>query len=176
VPFVTEPLTDIILYATPSGPLGDQIDAYLAHTLERYGANTAHGYPAHCTLTGFFHDVARSIPEYVAALDDATVEVGVAPRPLVRIDGLRTAGEWFGLELQSPWLIDLAAAFKRRAPCVARPDEVRLKTWLHLSLAYGFDAMYADDLALAASSIDVFAEVTWEVALWQRDGSIWKRH
>lgn len=173
---MTEEPTDLILYATPSGPLGAQIDRYLTDTRERFGANTAHQYPAHCTLTGFFHDVPRSIPEYLAALEQATADVGAPPTPMVTIERMRLEGGWYGLELQSPWLVDLAAAFARHAPNMARPDEVRLKTWLHLSLAYGFDDQRADDLATAASIIDPSSGVVWEVALWQRDGLVWTRH
>jgi hypothetical protein len=173
---VTEQLTDLIVYATPSGPLGEQINDYLTQTRERFGANTAHQYPAHCTLTGFFHDVPRAIPEYLAALAKATAEM-VARTPVpVDIERIRLDGGWYGLELRSPWLIDLAAAFKRHAPNIARPDEVRLKDWLHLSLAYGFEEQHAIELASAASSIDIASEVHWEVALWQRDGSVWPRH
>ena len=73
---MTEDLTDLILYAMPSGPLGEQIDRYLTQTGERFGANTAHQYPAHCSLTGFFHDVPGSIPEYLAALENAVARSG----------------------------------------------------------------------------------------------------
>ncbi len=37
--------------------------------------------------------------------------------------------------------------------------EVRLKPWLHLSMAYGFDNKCAYDLAFAASSMDLAADV-----------------
>ena len=174
---MTEELTDLILYATPSGPLGEQIDRYLTLTHDRFGPNNAHQYPAHCTLTGFFHDVPRSIPDYLAALAHARAQLGAPPEPMVSIERMRVDGGWYGLELRSRWLIELTAGFKRLAPNVARPDEVRLKTWLHLSLAYGFDAQYALDLASVASSgIDLTADIGWDVALWQRDGSIWTRH
>lgn len=101
----------------------------------------------------------------------------VPPPPVpVAIERIRLDGTWYGLELQSPWLLDLAAAFKRHAPNIARPDEIRLKDWLHLSLAYGFDERQASEFACAASSIEITSDVAWEVALWQRDGSVWTRH
>lgn len=171
-----EQLTDLILYATPSGRLGEQIDDYLAETLTRFGANAAHQYPAHCTLTGFFHDVPRAIPAYLAALAQATNEMVSHGPVVVSVDRLRLEGGWYGLELQSRWLIDLAASFKRHAPNIARPDEVRLKDWLHVSLAYGFDDQQASELASAAEGIDITADVAWDVTLWQRDGSVWTRH
>jgi ubiquitin-associated SH3 domain-containing protein len=172
---MTDQRTELILYATPAGLLGEQIDRYLAESLDRYGANTAHRYPAHCTLTGFFRDDRDSIPGYLSALDTAFREVRRPSELPVTIERLRSDGPWYGLELTSPWLIELTAAFKRHAAPLAT-DEIRLKTWLHLSLAYGFDPDDADGLASLARELDVAADVTWAVALWERDGTTWTRH
>ncbi|MDG2026150.1 MAG: hypothetical protein P8J50_03515 [Acidimicrobiales bacterium] len=44
---------ELILYATPTGPLAEELDRLFAQFAER-APTTAQTYPPHCTLTGFF--------------------------------------------------------------------------------------------------------------------------
>ena len=44
---------ELILYATPTGPLADACDRFFA-AVESIGPTVAQTYPPHCTLTGFF--------------------------------------------------------------------------------------------------------------------------
>ena len=60
-----------IVYACPVGELNKQIERYLYQSSELYGANSAHKYMPHCTLTGFFNTELYSIPIYIEALDKA---------------------------------------------------------------------------------------------------------
>jgi hypothetical protein len=72
--------SELIVYACPAGPLAEQIESFYAASRGRFGPNSAHAYPAHITLTGFFHDDAAAIPRYAAALEAARARA-VAARP-----------------------------------------------------------------------------------------------
>lgn len=156
---------ELILYATPSGPLADACSRYFA-AVEPTVAQT---YPPHVTLTGFFHrHDARRATAAAIALDPVPVEA-------VEIKRLVCSDEWVGLEVGSPWLETAAAGFAERVQPGAGEDEIRLKDWLHLSLAYGIDDL-ARHGARAEVEIDVTADVAWEVALWERsEDNGWER-
>ncbi|MGF1515299.1 MAG: hypothetical protein ACFB5Z_16585 [Elainellaceae cyanobacterium] len=159
----------LILYACPTGPLAQQLGDYFERSRERFGPNKAHGYMPHCTLTGFFHDQARAIFGYLRAVEGALEALGTPPDPVVRIAALGFHSDWHGLTLESPWLIALTAQFARLSPRDTRRDALRLKSGLHLSLAYGFDPGQADGLrSLAKSLIDPSAPAGWELRLYQR--------
>jgi ubiquitin-associated SH3 domain-containing protein len=47
---------------------------------------------------------------------------------------------------------------------------LRLKGWLHLSLAYGFDAEQGTELKqLAQQIIDLQSDVSWELRFYQKN-------
>lgn len=174
-----EPLTDLIVYATPTGPLAEAVERYLKDSERLCGTNEAHRYPPHITLTGFFHDVPRSIPGYERALDRAVRAASPPPTPVLYVAGLHTRGDWHGLEIRSPWLQSVAAGFAANAAASSptRADTIRLKDWLHLSLAYEFGPAHEPALASAAlASVDPRALAGWRVGLWQRDGDRWTSH
>ena len=55
-----------------------------------------------------------------------------------------------------------------------RKEDIRLKDWLHLSLAYGFESTSQEKLAvLARETIDLTVDVAWELRFYQLD-STWK--
>ncbi|MGL6139251.1 MAG: hypothetical protein ACRC2M_18300, partial [Planktothrix sp.] len=50
-----------------------------------------------------------------------------------------------------------------------RLEALRLKTWLHLSLAYEFQPQHAQKLKdLAQNRINPYAQVDWELRFYQR--------
>lgn len=168
-------LTPLILYACPIGPLAQQLEVYFERGQARYGPNKAHSYMPHCTLTGFFHDAAIAIPGYVRAVDAALGHLDSPPRPVARVSAMAFHSDWHGLALESVWLKRLAAQFAQLAP--PPPNEaLRLKDWLHVSLAYGFDPAHADGLReLAQALVDPKAPVGWELRFYQRQ-SDWRCH
>lgn len=156
---------ELILYATPTGPLADACAAYF----DAVQSTTAQTYPPHVTLTGFFHRRDRREP-----IDAASV-VGEVPAGVVEIRRLTCNEDWVGLEVDSPWLEAAAASFAQRMPPAAGEDDIRVKDWLHLSLAYGVPdlGVHADR---ARQEIDVTQPVGWEVGLWERShGDHWER-
>lgn len=158
---------ELILYACPRGPLAAQIEAYFTQSQVQVGPNRAHGYMPHCTLTGFFHDQHSAIPLYVQATQQA---LNRHPDGAVTIDALYLKQSWHGLALTSPWLEAVAASFAAQAANVStRLDDIRLKTGLHLSLAYGFETGQHKALAqLAETLIDITQPVTWHIQFYER--------
>lgn len=162
----------LIVYACPTGPLAEQAAAFYRESLARFGPNSAHAYPPHITLTGFFHDDAAAIPAYVAALGAAHARA-VADRPPapVVIRELHRHDTFHGLLIDSPWLEALAADFAALAHSPSRRDPIRLKGGLHLSLAYGFRPADGPALgALAADMVQITAPVGWELRFYERQG------
>jgi ubiquitin-associated SH3 domain-containing protein len=161
---------ELIVYACPAGLLAEQVAGFYAASLERFGPNSAHAYPPHITLTGFFHDDATAIPRYVAALGSACLRAMPArPASAVLIREIALLDGFHGLLADSPWLEALTADFAATVDSPSRRDELRLKRWLHLSLAYEFRPEDGPALAdMAASMLDVAAPVAWELRLYER--------
>jgi hypothetical protein len=163
-------LREYIVYACPLGPLAAQIDAYFAASRAACGPNTAHRYMPHCTLTGFFHDQAGSVPHYVAMLDAARRHARPAqPEPVFVITELLLRPDFHGLLLEGPWVEALIADWAARVHSPTRHDALRLKSDLHVSLAYGFAPDQHATLArLARKQIDIAAPVGWQLRFYER--------
>ena len=159
-----------IIYACPTGELAAQLSTYFQMSRATCGPNTAHRYMPHCTLTGFFHDQPSAIPIYVAALEAALVRAGpTQPKPVLTILGMELRPDFHVLPLDSPWLKGVIADFGRNVDSPTRQDTLRLKDWLHLSLAYEFAADQATTLAkLAEEFVDMSAPVGWDLRFYER--------
>ena len=60
--------------------------------------------------------------------------------------------------------------FARSVHSPTRRDTLRLKDWLHLSLAYAFPPEQHESLAkLARELVDMRAPVAWELSFYERD-------
>lgn len=178
---------ELILYAEPGGELGARCAEFWAAMSAADAATDAQTYPPHVTLTGFF----RRGPDRVMPVVDAFTRAldAAAPQGLDGVRwvepaalGLQANHDWTGLHVTAPWMDAVVAAFASPAssaqPADAGEDELRPKSWLHLSLAYG--AGY-DEFARAAAAEHAVelerlaAEAEWTVSLWRRDGSAWDR-
>ena len=161
----------LIVYACPVGKLNSQLEDYFSKSLRLYGANKAHKYMAHCTLTGFFSDDLSSIPIYIQALDTAYTEAKNNNLSLdIKIKQLTFSDNWHGLELQADGLKKLIANFASIENSATRQEKLRLKDWLHLSLAYDFNPQYQKKLKqLAMKIINIKADVHWELRFYQKN-------
>jgi hypothetical protein len=171
--------TDLIVYACPTGPLAAQIEAFYAASLAQCGPNSAHAYPPHITLTGFFHDEPESIPRYVSALGAAHKRAINSSSAEITITDLLLRPDFLAFTLVSPWLEALAADFAASvAEPLSRQDAIRLKNWLHLSLAYGYaEQQFLPLKALVEQYIDRAATVSWELRFYERQpGPSWVCH
>ena len=171
-------MPQFIFYACPTGPLAQQLAAYFERTQQSCGPNAAHAYMPHCTLTGFFEDESSAIADYIEALDGALLESrDRIPTPPISIRQMTFRPRWHGLALEAPWLKQLIATLAMRATSPTRREPLRLKDWLHLSLAYRFDPACEPTLRQAASDlIDLSAPVGWELRFYQRSDSRWQCH
>ncbi len=174
---------ELILYATPTGPLAERCDDYFEAVRRDVGPTTAQTYPPHCTLTGFFHRTDAGAARAIAEIEPIIAVAGPVPEGAVTVVACRATSNWIGLELQSAWLCDVAVSVAAGHTLEPGDDALRLKDWLHLSLAYGANPSRPDepaDLAayasLAETLIDPAAPVGWEVGLWERTGQGWIRH
>lgn len=156
-----------IIYACPVGELNSQIETYFTKSRQLCGANSAHKYMPHCTLTGFFTE-DDAIPSYIQALDAAYNSAKDKVALDVAIAKLHFAKDWHGLELQAEGLKQLIHNFATCDP--TRQEKLRLKDWLHLSLAYGFNPEHREQLQnLAIEAIDLQAGVNWELRFYQKN-------
>ncbi|WP_229640135.1 hypothetical protein [Waterburya agarophytonicola] len=164
------PLGSFIIYACPVGELNKQIEKYFDLSRELYGANSAHKYMPHCTLTGFFNAKLDLIPVYLEALDRAYIEAKNNHFLEIEIEQLTFKENWYGLELQCDRLKQLIANFAQTETLAKYFDKLRLKDWLHLSLAYDFNSEHETQLKqLAIETIDIKANVNWELRFYQKN-------
>ena len=160
-----------IIYACPVGELNRLLETYLAKSHQLCGENTAHKYIPHCTLTGFFNADFKSVPLYIEALNQAYTEAKHHNLLLgIEIIKLTFSEEWHGLELQANGLKQLIRNFALLENSSTRPEKLRLKDWLHLSLAYDFNPEDSNKLKdLATEIIDLKADVSWELRFYQKN-------
>ncbi|MEO1132132.1 MAG: hypothetical protein AAFX40_05425 [Cyanobacteria bacterium J06639_1] len=163
---------EFIVYACPTGAIAAQLATYFQRSLTECGSNAAHGYMPHCTLTGFFHDELEAAPIYLKALDDALNQArSPQPNPAIAITALTFQPAFHFLKLESDWVLRLMEDFRDRARSDTRVDALRLKDWLHLSLAYEFPAeQYVQLQRLAAEVVDPRSPAGWELRFYERHG------
>ncbi len=161
---------ELILYATPTGELAEAIDRYFAEVDASLGSTTAQAYPPHCTLTGFFRRSHAGAEAAIAAMGHRLDAAGPLPDDAVEVVGLTATAQWVGLQLRSPWLLSLTADLAAEDRPEPGDEALRLKDWLHLSLAYGVDDLDAHT-ALAKELVDPTRPVGWEVAVWERQAN-----
>lgn len=172
-------MPQLICYACPVGPLAQQIAAYFESSQQCCGPNAAHAYMPHCTLTGFFTDEESAIVGYIDVLERLLFEYcDRIPTPSIVIKQLTFRTDWHGLALEADWLKQLAADFAVQAKSPSRLEPIRLKDWLHLSLAYAFNPDCESELAqLATHLIDLSTPVSWELKFYQRESdNRWQCH
>jgi ubiquitin-associated SH3 domain-containing protein len=163
-------MSEFIVYACPLGELADQLTTYFEKSQVQYGPNSAHNYMPHCTLTGFFTEQTSSIPLYVQFLDRAYKRtLHSQPTPAITITQMSFRPDWHGLELEAPWLQQLMVNFASTAKSPTRQQALRIKKWLHLSLAYDFPPNHHEPLTqLAQELIEPEAPVAWELRYYER--------
>jgi ubiquitin-associated SH3 domain-containing protein len=159
-----------IVYACPVGALSEQLDAFYARSLAEVGRNAAHAYMPHVTLTGFFTDAPESVPAYLEALAMAREAAWPSRTELpLAITGVELGERFHGLLLEGDWLKGLIKDFAARADSPTRSESLRLKDWLHLSLAYDFPPDQGPPLAeMARAMVDLRAPVMWELRFYER--------
>lgn len=163
-------MAEFIIYACPVGELAAQLEAYFAQSEALCGRNAAHNYMPHCTLTGFFRDEECAVQGYVGAIAQAlSTQLATDPHPKIAIQGMAFRPNWYGLELESNWLLLFTAHVAQYAVSPTRQEPLRLKSWLHLSLAYEFFPDQSATLQkLAQDSINLHSPVGWEIRFYQR--------
>lgn len=171
---------ELIVYLTPIGPLGNACERYLAMTKRNLGPTTAHTYPPHISLTGFFRRTSKRADEVIAEFGARFGENLIAPPESVKVIGLKKSANWVGLEVQSTWAQERVAEFVEHHVVQPGDDAIRPKDWLHLSLAYGAlpdDVPLASYGTVAREEVDPSLAGTWTLGLWERsaDGN-WIHH
>jgi hypothetical protein len=162
----------LILYATPRGVVADVAARYFDPVSEP--STIAQRYPPHCSLTGYFSVEPEHVEPFVAATASGERE-GVVTTSV----RLEVRERWIGLGVEpADELQRIARRFAREtAGLPGRLDDLRLKSWMHLSLAYGHDPRRHDELALVAQDLfDGPLSVDWRVALHERRGAGWIVH
>jgi hypothetical protein len=167
-----------IVYACPTGDLADQVQHFFEESRRVFGPNAAHNYMPHCTLVGFFEESVGSVPLYTQGLMRAYKRaVRSQPSPAIEVKGFAFRPDWQGLELVSPWIKQLMVDFVCTTASPTRKESLRLKDWLHLSLAYEFPPSQAKPLSqMATALINPEAAVNWELRYYQRDEGNWICH
>jgi ubiquitin-associated SH3 domain-containing protein len=171
-------MLELIVYACPTGELAAALDNYFRLAKANFGANPAHNYMPHITLTSFFQIPPEQLEDYKGYLTDALAAHQPTPTPILQIMGLVLRPEFHGFDVRAPHLKIIAADFATRAHTHA-PDEpdINIKDWLHLSLAYDFPAKHDPGLRqLARFTVDPKIPASWSLRLYQRHERGWTQH
>ncbi len=163
-------LEKFIIYACPTGELFEQIEVYYQTSQTICGQNTAHQYMPHCSLTGFFEAPLSEMPIYLNTLNQAYEQAQDQQIPLsIQVLGMTFKPEWHGLELQGTGIQKLIIDFIQTVEQSNYHVKLRQKNWLHLSLAYGFEAQEHETLKqLAQQCVNPQASIAWELRFYQR--------
>ena len=164
---------ELLVAATPVGPLAHAIDAYRQAVAVRIGSNSAHRSPPHCLLTRSYYDRLTSARSYRRAL---VTTLRKHPLPLRGVvTALTTNREWHGLEIESPSLTALAVEIAEGGTNATRHEHVMAHRLLRLALATDFDAADHHLLSeLAHRIVDPALPAEWRVDLWQRSDGFWR--
>lgn len=164
-------MAKFIVYACPVGELAKQLETYFEKSRLMCGHNSAHDYMPHCTLTGFFDEQPGAAPAYTQRLERSYKRLRRSqPDPVITVKELSIRPDWHGIELESEWLKKVMVDFACTATSPTRSSPLRLKDWLHLSLAYNFQADQAETLEILAHDlIEPGAPVAWELRFYQRN-------
>ncbi len=160
---------ELIVYACPVGELAQSLATYFQLARANFASNSAHNYMPHITLTGFFEAEAKDVGKYAGWLEAALTAQQPHPNPVLKITKLILQPEFHGLEIRSPYLKIVTADFATRANELAT---LRVKDWLHLSLAYDFPQ--TDDTGLrqlAKHTVNIHLPAQWELCLYERHNS-----
>lgn len=162
--------SELILYACPTGELAEQLARYFALSRRACGPNAAHRYMPHITLTGFFHDLPSAIGFYVRQLDRVLAQLPApAAGAIVTLKQMSFQPNFHLIEIEAPYLKQLAAEFIPLAATESRVEAIRQKDWLHLSLAYDFPPEQHEILQhLAEETLHMDAAVGWELRFYER--------
>lgn len=162
--------SQFILYVCPTHELAQQLDQYFDRSRQQCGENRAHQYMPHCTLTGFFQDSQEAIALYTDAIESVLATANTTkPDPVAAVTQLLFLPHWHGLTIAAPWLKTVTQAFATQAVSPTRSEKLRLKDWLHVSLAYGFELSQGGALKqLAKEWVDPKATVGWELRFYQQ--------
>lgn len=165
----------LILYAIPHGELGRQLREYF-RVSQAECRNRAHEYFPHCSLTGFFRPINRLqayVDAFQACTDQAEMDV---IEPTVR--GFKFSPQLHQLKVEAPSWEHVAKRFAKAIAATASDSEIRTKTGLHVSLAYGFPNRCDLKLrSLAKAVINPCSPVTWSFDLYERTATgFWVRH
>jgi len=156
----------LILYAIPHGELGRQLREYFRNS-EAVCRNRAHDYFPHCSLTGFFRPMTTP-QAYVDAFQACANQEELAECEPI-ISGIRFSPKLHQLKVEASSWEDFAKRFLKSATAAVPGTEIRTKTGLHVSLAYGFPHRCDLDLrTLAKSVIDPCSPVSWSLELYER--------
>lgn len=171
-------LCELILYACPLGELASALSVYFERSSTEVGRNLAHDFMPHISLTGFFHDRETSIPTYISDLDQICKTAPLAKPNDILIQELIFRTDFHGLQISSPFLQLIARRLQVASSSTSRRDAIRLKGWLHLSLAYGFPPDQHERLEeLARLCIDVSMKAHWALRLYERQATCkWQMH
>lgn len=166
-------MLELVLYATPEGPLAERCDALWVELTSAEGT-AAQAYPPHVSLTGFFRRPPARVEDTIADVTLAVGSFGVDALADVSVEP-RSTEDWVGLEVRSESLHALTAEVVGGHVTAAGEDALRPKDWLHLSLAYG-DGVDVSELGPRCLGVVAGAAATgWTVGLWRRDGAGWSR-
>jgi len=119
----------LILYACPQGNLGEQVERFFEESRGRFGANAAHDYMPHCSLTGFFDGDSGLIAQHAEILGEWFEHDGSGcPAPCIEVLGFGHHSDWHGLELRSPWLLDRMHELTRKSAASIRVNYGRARS------------------------------------------------
>ncbi|XP_065183653.1 ecdysteroid-phosphate phosphatase-like [Sycon ciliatum] len=161
---------EYVLYASPGGELGSQLEDLWAESLAQCGRNGAHKSFPHITLCQFFSGEDSKLPQVMRAV--ATCVQGMGEPPEKFDLSFYSSGSYIGLFLEdqpaTKWLKTIVQRIAGELPKVGVKMEPHKKQ-LHMTLAYQFHSDQQKTLETLCRKVKPDAPGKWELRLYSRD-------
>ncbi|KAL4703267.1 hypothetical protein ACJJTC_009242 [Scirpophaga incertulas] len=161
---------EYIFYASPTGPMLQQLVEFFDKSKKQTGWNRAHNFPPHITLVSFFKAPDETSLQIAKAVKHVVEIVGNPPNCPLKVEPY-ISHNFMGLFVScehADYLKRIAVQYVKQVSSSSISLEPHVKS-LHITLAYHFDVAAYDALKDLVDELQPVDEASWELRLYSRD-------
>ncbi|XP_026734892.1 ubiquitin-associated and SH3 domain-containing protein B isoform X2 [Trichoplusia ni] len=161
---------EYIFYASPTGPLLNQLLEFWDKSKAISGWNGAHNFPPHITLVSFFKAPDETSLQLGKAVKHVVENVGDPPNCPLKLEPYVSHNfmALFVSDEHADYLKRIAVQYVKQVSSIPINLEAHVKS-LHITLAYHFDVAAYDELKRLVDDMQPSDQPGWELRLYSRD-------